>query len=225
MDANLDMPTDSTEIPRPEYPRPQFARDEWLNLNGKWEFAFDDDNAGTAKEWHDGRELPDRIIVPFAYQTKLSGINDKTIHECVWYARTFEISEDWLGRDLLLNFGAVDYSSTIWINGKEVGHNQGGHVPFQFEIAPYIKAGSNRLTIRVEDSQSPEQPRGKQSATGLPHTIDYYCTTGIWQTVWLEPVPPIRIEETRVITHAHRNIVELTVFLQSEHNLWRRHVW
>jgi beta-galactosidase/beta-glucuronidase len=215
------MPSDSTGIPRPEYPRPQFARDEWLNLNGEWEFAFDDDNAGTGQEWHDGRELPDRIVVPFAYQTKLSGINDKTIHECVWYARTFEISEDLLGRDLLLNFGAVDYSSTIWINGKEVGHNQGGHVPFQFEIAPYIKTGSNRLTVRVEDSQSPEQPRGKQSATGLPHTIDYYCTTGIWQTVWLEPVPPIRIEETRVITHAHRNIVELIVFLHAPSAPWR----
>jgi len=215
------MTSVSTKIPRPEYPRPQFARDEWLNLNGDWEFAFDDDNAGAGQGWHDGRELPNRITVPFAYQTELSGINDKTIHECVWYARTFEISEQWVGRDLLLNFGAVDYSSTIWINGKEVGHNQGGHVPFQFEIAPYITTGSNRLTVRVEDSQSPEQPRGKQSAAGLPHGIDYYCTTGIWQTVWLEPVPPIRLEEIKVITHAQRNILDLTIFLHAPSSPWR----
>ena len=77
------------------------------------------------------------------------------------------------------------------------------------------------MTVRVEDSQSPEQPRGKQSATGLPHGIDYYCTTGIWQTVWLEPVPPIRIEEIRVITHAHRNILELTIFLHAPSAPWR----
>jgi len=215
------MPVDSNDIPRPEYPRPQFAREEWMNLNGEWEFAFDDDNAGTSQGWQDGLELPHRIIVPFAYQTKLSGINDKRVHECVWYARTFEIPQQWIGRDLLLNFGAVDYSSTIWINGNEVGHNQGGHVPFQFDIAPYVKAGTNRLTVRVEDSQSPEQPRGKQSATGLPQGIDYYCTTGIWQTVWLEPVPPIRIEEIRAITHAHRNILELTIFLHAPSAAWR----
>lgn len=215
------MPVDVKDIPRPEYPRPQFVRAEWMNLNGVWEFAFDDDNVGTDQGWHDGRELPDQIIVPFAYQTGLSGINDKSIHECVWYARTFEIPEQWFGRDLLLNFGAVDYSSTTWINGNEVGHNQGGHVPFQFDIAPYVKPGTNRLTVRVEDSQSPEQPRGKQSATGLPHAIDYYCTTGIWQTVWLEPVPAIRIEEIRVITHAHQNIIEASVFLHAPSAAWR----
>ena len=158
---------------------------------------------------------------PLCVSTKLSGINDKNVHECVWYARTFEVPEQWVGRDLLLNFGAVDYSSTVWINGHEVGHNQGGHVPFQFDIAPYIKTTRNRLTVRVEDSQSPQQPRGKQSATGLPQSIDYYCTTGIWQTVWLEPVPPIRIEEIRVITHAPSNVVELTVFLHAPSAAWR----
>ena len=137
------MSVDSKDIPRPEYPRPQFARDEWLNLNGEWEFAFDDRQCWKlARHGTTGENCQHRIIVPFAYQTELSGINDKSIHECVWYARTFEISEQWLGRDLLLNFGAVDYSSTIWVNGKEVGHNQGGHVPFQFEIAPTLRLGA-----------------------------------------------------------------------------------
>lgn len=208
-------------IPRPEYPRPQFVREDWLNLNGEWEFSFDDANEGLQLGWHDGRKLAKRIIVPFGYQAELSGINDKTIHECVWYARDFEVPAEWYGRDILLNFGAVDYSSTVWVNGQEVGHNQGGHVPFQFDIAPFLKRGVNRLTLRVEDKQDPEQPRGKQSVTGLPQEIDYYCTTGIWQTVWLEPVPSMRIEELRVITHAQRNLVEFIVYLHAPSSPWR----
>jgi beta-galactosidase/beta-glucuronidase len=213
--------TNESAIPRPEYPRPQFVRDQWLNLNGEWEFAFDDENEGLRLGWQDGRELPRRIIVPFCYQAELSGINDKKVHEYVWYARSFEITSDWLGRDILLNFGAVDYSSTVWVNGFEVGHNQGGHVPFQFDIAPYLKPGVNRLTLRVEDKQDPEQPRGKQSVTAIPQEIDYYCTTGIWQTVWLEPVPSLRIEELRVITQAQRNAVELFVYLHAPSSAWR----
>ena len=181
----------------------------------------DDENEGLRLNWHDGRELPRRIIVPFGYQAELSGINDKRVHECVWYARSFEIPPEWNARDILLNFGAVDYSSTIWVNGQEVGHNQGGHVPFQFDIAPYVKPGVNRLTLRVEDSQDPEQPRGKQSVSALPQEIDYYCTTGIWQTVWLEPVPSLRIEELRIITHAQRNLVELIVYLHAPSSDWR----
>jgi beta-galactosidase/beta-glucuronidase len=209
------------EIPRSEYPRPQFARSLWFNLNGEWEFAFDDANEGLSQGWHDGRILQMRIIVPFAYQTLLSGINDKTVHEIVWYARSFDLPEEFRSRDVLLNFGAVDYAATVWVNGHEVGHNRGGHVPFQFDIAPYLKAGENRLTIRVEDRQDPQQPRGKQSHTGVPESIDYYCTTGIWQTVWLEPVPSIRIEELRMITHAKRNLLEVTVFLHAPSAAWR----
>lgn len=169
------MRPDVNEIPRPEYPRPQFIRDEWQNLNGEWEFAFDDEDEGLRLGWHDGRSLDGRIVVPFPYQSALSGIDDRRVHERVWYARSFETPEAWRGRDLLLNFGAVDYRSTVWVNGQEVGHNQGGHVPFQFDIAPYVKRGVNRLTVRVVDEQDPGQPRGKQSTTGLPHDIDYYC--------------------------------------------------
>ncbi len=211
---------DETAIPRPEYPRPQFVRNQWLNLNGEWEFAFDDANQGVQLGWHDGRTLPGRITVPFAYQTPLSGINDKSIHECMWYTRSFEVPAGWHG-DLLLNFGAVDYSSILWINGQEVGHNQGGHVPFQFDIAPYVKPGLNRLTLRVEDKQDPGQPRGKQSVSGIPQEIDYYCTSGIWQTVWLEPVPSLRIEELRIVGHAQRNLVEIIVYLHAPSAAWR----
>jgi beta-galactosidase/beta-glucuronidase len=215
------MTVHRNSIPRPEYPRPQFVRDEWFNLNGEWEFAFDDKEVGLAEEWSDGRKLPLRIIVPFGYQTKLSGIHDLGIHEVVWYARDFVMPDEWLQTDLLLNFGAVDYSTTVWINGQEVGHNRGGHVPFQFEIMPFVRKGNNRLTLRVEDRQDPQQPRGKQSHTGISHGIDYYNTTGIWQTVWLEPAPPIRIEEIRITPHARRNIVEVQVFLHAPSSPWR----
>jgi beta-galactosidase/beta-glucuronidase len=215
------MMSDNSHIPRPEYPRPDFVRPLWLNLNGEWEFEFDDANEGLQLGWYDGRKLTRRIVVPFPYQSELSGINDKSIHEFVWYARTVELSKEDCERDLLLNFGAVDYAATLWVNGHEVGHHQGGHVPFQFDVAPYVKPGANRLSIRVEDRQDPQQPRGKQSHTGMPYGIDYYCTTGIWQTVWLEPVPAMRIEELRVNTDPRRNILDVTVFLHAPSSEWR----
>ena len=210
-----------TDVPRPEYPRPQFVRGGWLNLNGTWEFAFDDTDAGLEAGWHDGRPLAGRILVPFPYQSELSGINDKGVHPVVWYARTFDVPEEWGGRDLLLHFGAVDYRSTVWVNGHEVGHNQGGHVPFHFDIAPYVRAGRNRITLRVVDEQDARQPRGKQSSTGLPHDIDYYCTTGVWQTVWLEPVPSIRIDEIRITPRAFENTAVVQVFLHAPSAAWR----
>ena len=210
-----------TDVPRPEYPRPQFVRSEWLNLNGVWEFAFDDDGVGQDEGWHDGRALPRQIVVPFPYQSELSGINDKSVHPVVWYARTFEVPAEWRGRDLLLHFGAVDYRTTVWVNGQEVGHNQGGHVPFRFDIAPYVREGQNRITIRVVDEQDARQPRGKQSSTGLPHDIDYYCTTGVWQTVWLEPVPSMRIEEIRITPRAFENVAVVQVFLHAPSAAWR----
>jgi beta-galactosidase/beta-glucuronidase len=215
------METSESQIPRPEYPNPQFARADWLNLNGEWEFAFDDDNRGRQLGWQYGLPLERRILVPFPYQSQLSGINDQTVHEVVWYARSFDVPDDWRGKDVLLHFGAVDYRSTVWINGQEVGHNQGGHVPFEFEITPYLTQGHNRLTVRVEDRQNPRQPRGKQSITGQPHDIDYYCTTGIWQTVWLEPVPPLRISNVVVTPSARDRSIALSVYLHAPAAVWR----
>lgn len=122
---------------------------------------------------------------------------------------------------MLLHFGAVDYRTIVWINGKEVGHNQGRHVPFQFNITPYLTHETNRLTLRVEDRQNPRQPRGKQSTTARPHDIDYYCTTGIWQTVWLERVPPVRIEEIKINSSARDSLVEINVLLHAPAARWR----
>lgn len=162
-----------------------------------------------------------RIVVPFPYQSELSGINDKSIHEVVWYARSFEVPDEWRGKELLLHFGAVDYRATVWVNGQEVGHNQGGHVPFSFEISPYLHEGQNRLTLRVEDRQDTDQPRGKQSSSGVPVRIYYYCTTGIWQTVWLEPVPSIRISELNITPLTAESALKLRVFLHAPFAPWR----
>jgi beta-galactosidase/beta-glucuronidase len=214
------MNSHDTNIPRPEYPRPQFVRTDWLNLNGVWEFAFDDIDQGIAVGWPLGLPLDRQIITPFPYQSELSGINDKSVHEIIWYARDFEVPSNWNGMNVLLHFGAVDYECTVWVNSQEVGHNRGGHTPFQFNVGPYLNVGKNRLTVRVLDTQNPAQPRGKQSVSGLPHDIDYYCTSGIWQTVWLEPVPPIRIDSLKISAAREHETLELTVYLHAPSAIW-----
>ncbi|MEZ0324519.1 MAG: glycoside hydrolase family 2 protein [Fimbriimonas sp.] len=195
--STFDWDAPAAQTPRPEYPRPRLVRDNWLCLNGLWEFALDRSRSGLTNGWNDGHKLPGKIVVPFAYQYALSGRNDKAVDEVVWYARSFDVPKEWLreDQDLLLHFGAVDYRCVIWVNGKEIGHNEGGHVPFWFDIKPFVKAGENRVTVRVEDLQDPSQPRGKQASFAISRGCDYYCTTGIWQTVWLEPVPSVRIED------------------------------
>ena len=181
----------------PLHPRPQMVRPRWFSLDGWWEFAFDDENRGLEQRWYDGRALPLRICVPFPYQSSTSGIGSLDIHEILWYSRSFEVPPDWSSGALLLHFEAVDYSTEVWVNGRVAGHNRGGHVPFWLDIAPFLKTGENRLTLRVEDRQDIYQPRGKQSASGKPVRIYYYCTSGVWQSVWLEPVSVVRIDHLR----------------------------
>ena len=219
-------PRQHVSTPRSEYPRPQLVRSAWATLNGNWEFAYDDAGEGVRDGWYDGRPLPrqpGRIVVPFPYQARLSGIGDTAVHEVVWYARDFSVPAAWGSEgDLLLHFGAVDYAATVWVNGQEVGHNRGGHVPFSFDIAPYLCDGSNRLTVRVEDRQDPHQPRGKQSVSGTPFGIDYFCTTGIWQSVWLEPVPAVRIDHLVLETEvdARSGALGVTVHLHAPATGW-----
>jgi beta-galactosidase/beta-glucuronidase len=150
----------------------------------------------------------------------MSGINEKDIHPIVWYARTLTYQPEWAGRDLLIHFGAVDYEAALWVNGQRVGGNRGGHVPFSFDIAPYLIPGDNRLVLRVEDKQDKTQPRGKQSSSGKPEGIDYYCTTGIWQTVWLEPVPQVRIDTFKLTPQVDEESLEARIYLHAPANAW-----
>ena len=108
-------------MPRPEYPRPQLVREQWLNLNGTWEFEFDDERIGDVQRWASGaKEFTRRIQVPFAYQSRLSGIGDPAFHDLVWYKRSFALPAGWAGQTILLHFGAVDYAATVWVNGQQV---------------------------------------------------------------------------------------------------------
>lgn len=185
---------------REEYPRPQFVRkNDWQNLNGPWQFAFDDQNIGQQSHWF-STELPQarEIQVPFVYQSELSGINDQTVHDTVWYQRQMHVSPSQAER-YVLHFGAVDYIADVYINGTYVGHHEGGDGSFSFDITNELAAdGVQTITVRAVDRTYDETiPRGKQSWTGKSEGIWYTNSTGIWQTVWLETVPLAHLVDVR----------------------------
>jgi beta-galactosidase/beta-glucuronidase len=188
------------EIPRPEYPQPQFERQQWLNLNGRWEFELDDTNAGIAEDWAAGsKKFSKTILVPFCVESKKSGIGDTSFHPQVWYRRTISTPAEWKGKRVLLHFGAVDYRAKVWLNGRMVGEHEGGHVPFSFDVTPYLKSGANILTVRAEDPPTDRYiPRGKQFWEPQSRGIFYTRTTGIWQTVWLEAAGDSYLEKVRI---------------------------
>ncbi len=164
-------------IPRPEYPRPQFQRKDWLNLNGQWDFSFDDDR------------FDQSITVPFSYTSPMSGIGSNEFHNVAWYRKSFALPECMLGKQALLHFGAVDYACDIWVNGTHLLRHEGGHIGFSVNISQALQNGDNELRVRVEDDHlNYEIPRGKQYWKTQSASIFYTSTMGIWQTVWLEPV-------------------------------------
>jgi beta-galactosidase/beta-glucuronidase len=191
---------DNLVIPRPEYPRPQFVRPRWLNLNGEWDFEFDDEVLGLQKKLF----LPEatysrKILVPFSCEADRSGIGDRSFHPCVWYRRKFQIPQEWDGSRIVLNFGAVDYRTSVWVNGNLVKWHEGGHSSFCCEITNDLLRGENLLVVRAEDPPCDRYiPRGKQHWKEEPASIFYTRTTGIWQTVWLEPVASSYLETVRI---------------------------
>jgi len=177
-------------FPRPEYPRPQMVREEWLNLNGRWEFEMDPGLSGEERGLHLGRPLKGSIVVPFCPESRLSGVGHKDFMPCVWYRRSFAFPEEWKGKRILLHFGAVDYEASVWVNGKLAGAHRGGYSSFSFEITHLLKKGENQIVVRaVDDTRSNLQPTGKQSKKYESYGCHYSRVTGIWQTVWLEAVP------------------------------------
>jgi beta-galactosidase/beta-glucuronidase len=199
-------------IPRPEYPRLQLERSHWLNLNGTWEFELDPGMSGEERGLHLGRQLQRSITVPFPPESELSGIGEKDFMRCVWYRRSFTLPEEWQGKRILLHFGAVDYDAAVWVNGQQAGNHRGGYSPFFFEITHLLKRGDNFVVVRaVDDTRSSLQPSGKQCMEFESHGCHYTRTTGIWQTVWLEPIPAThlssfklypRIDEAQMTIHA-----------------------
>ncbi len=212
-------------MPRPEYPRPQLRRQDWMNLNGEWSFAFDDSNIGLPRNWQNTQAgtlrsgvspFDRRIIVPFCYQSKLSGIGETTFHDVVWYARTFEYTPAGEER-LLLHFGAVDYRATVWVNGAQVASHEGGHTPFFADVTDALagEGGENVVVVRAEDpSRDVTIPRGKQYWKEESEGIFYTRTTGIWQTVWLEPVNRRRIEKLLLTPDVDAASIDLAVDIE-----------
>ena len=188
-----------TPLPRPEYPRPQFVRRDWLCLNGPWEFEIDHVDTGLERKVHEKPALDGRITVPFCPEAPLSGFHHTDFMSVVWYRRTVTIPTAWRGKNVLLHFGAVDYDATVWVNGQEVGRHRGGFTPFTLSLKGIVKAGQEMtIVVRARDTAHDPQPRGKQSIKYANTGCHYYRTTGIWQTVWMEPVPDVSLRRTRI---------------------------
>ena len=189
----------------PEYPRPIMERSDWKNLNGLWKYAITKKGDPTPAAYQGD------ILVPFAVESSLSGVG-KMINEKeeLWYQRTFDVPSAWRGKQILLHFGAVDWKAEVWVNDVKVGEHTGGFTPFYFDITSVLNKGNNDLVVKVWDpSDRGEQPRGKQIAN--PHGIWYTPVTGIWQTVWLEPVATQYITNLKTTPDIDNNSVKVEV--------------
>jgi beta-galactosidase/beta-glucuronidase len=207
----------STSIPGGTrgYPRPQLVREDWTNLNGAWEFAIDKNARLTSPA---RVKFNRRIIVPYAPETPLSGVNDTGFYDAVWYRRTFELRK--LGRDerVILHFGAVDHMATVWVNDQLVATHEGGYTPFSADVTDALNGrGKQAIVVRAyDDPQDLSKPRGKQDWRLDPHSIWYPRTTGIWQTVWFEVVPATYIKSLRWTPNLERWEFELTCRLAGQ---------
>ncbi|MBR1808169.1 MAG: beta-galactosidase [Paludibacteraceae bacterium] len=199
-----------------EYPRPQMVRKEWKNLNGLWKYAIREDGKPCPLAW-DGE-----ILVPFCIESSLSGVGKELpMNHTLWYKTSFSVPHNWKGKHISLNFGAVDWKAQVFINGQLAAEHTGGYTPFSVDITPYLKPnGEQELTMSVIDpADRGYQPRGKQISH--PHGIWYTSVSGIWQTVWMEPVSENHIVRVKTIPDLTDNSVNTTVLTsaQSENNI------
>ncbi|MDU3135506.1 MAG: glycoside hydrolase family 2 TIM barrel-domain containing protein [Winkia neuii] len=198
--ALLDPPRTNKTVPKPEHPRPTLARSLWINLNGEWEFEIDPSDSGRERGLLQ-RKLSGTITVPFAPESKLSGVENRDFMEAVWYRKKVTIPSSWKATELrpILHFGAVDHDATVWVNGTEVARHRGGFTPFSADLNGIVSGGQTaEIVVRARDSRIAPQARGKQATWYDSTHCQYTRTTGIWQTVWLEAVPHVHIRSLRI---------------------------
>ncbi|NLD71406.1 MAG: beta-galactosidase [Chloroflexi bacterium] len=187
------------DIPRPEYPRPQMVRERWLNLNGRWAFEFDPGRSGMQRGLPEAEGLRGEILAPYCPESRLSGLGEVDFHPGVWYRRTFRLPADWEGGRVLLHIGAVDHDAWVWVNGRLAGQHRGGFTPLEMDVTDYLVRGENVVTIHAQDeTRDPLVAGGKQCPDYASRRCHYTRTTGIWQTVWLEPVPGAYVRRLRM---------------------------
>lgn len=204
-------------LPRSEHPDPQFQRKDWLNLNGEWDFEFDFGNSGLRAGILERSEWSKKITVPFCPESKLSGIGYTDFIAAVWYRRNITVTEAQLEGRVLIHFGAVDYETYLYVNGKEAGCHKGGYTSFTFDITDFLTAGENVIAVNAKDNvRDPLVPRGKQSEIYDSHGCDYTRTTGIWQTVWLEFVPKAYIKSFKLFPDPVNGALGVSAVLEGE---------
>ena len=195
----------SPENVHQEYPRPQMVRQNWSNLNGLWNYAITDVNS-------ESFTAEGEILVPFAVESSLSGVGRRITKEnTLWYERDFTIPSAWEGQNILLHFGAVDWKAEVFVNGQRIGEHKGGYDSFSFDITPYLKkSGKQNLVVKVFDAtDNSMQPRGKQCI--INSSIWYTPVSGIWQTVWLEPVNKTHIKDYYPVSNLDKSTITVDV--------------
>ncbi len=199
--------------PCQRHPRPQLARQDWIDLNGQWQFAFDPANVGMNEGWATRPEVFDYTIeVPFPPESPASGINQQETCPVIWYRRLLDLSSV-RSRRLLLHFAAIDYRADVWVNGQHVVTHEGGYTPFTTDITAYVEREEGQvLVVRVlDDPGDLSQPRGKQFWGATPRGIWQHRTSGIWQQVWLEPLPATHISEVTWTSDPHERALVMQV--------------
>jgi len=190
-----------SSIPRPEHPRPQFVRTLWKNLNGTWTFSFDFGKSGRERDFASSQGFEGRITVPFCPESSLSGVNHKDFIPAIWYQRRITIPDDWKGKKVILHFGAVDFETEVFIDGKPVGKHYGGTSSFEMDITPFVSSGGTHSLVvyALDDNRSGLQASGKQCRAFQSRGVHYTRTTGIWQTVWMEAVSEYGLKSFHIL--------------------------